>query len=427
MILIPLFIIAVMGFLSVRLLVRNQITLSLQIVLGGILGFCLAGFIVFFQLVSLNKTNPLITIIISLIIIIILALLNQRMAFKPSLQLTKNQIITLVTVNIFMAIVLVLQATNFPLGGWDAWSCWNLKASFIFLNGDGWREIFRPELWRSNTHYPLLLPSIVTFGWQWLGSNTQSWPLACAVIFTLLTMNLISITCMTLGVHVAIAIGLSVLIFSVPFCTMLAISQYSDILVGLLTLAAFSTWLCARQNFSLKILCALFIGFLSFTKTEGLVAALLLAILLLIIDKECRRPTWFLALALSGFATLIFQLTMAPHNEAFINGLTATAKPTTLERLSIIAVYPWLEIINLKWQGLWLLLTAWLMINVKNAIRFPYNTIGIFILGYLGIVAAYYGINTFFEITWWLNTTLHRIIFALLPLFALWVGLASKK
>jgi len=36
---------------------------------------------------------------------------------------------------------------------------------------------------------------------------------------------------------------------------------------------------------------------------------------------------------------------------------------------------------------------------------------------------AYYAVNTFFEIGWWLNNTLSRILFALLPTIALWISI----
>jgi hypothetical protein len=35
-------------------------------------------------------------------------------------------------------------------------------------------------------------------------------------------------------------------------------------------------------------------------------------------------------------------------------------------------------------------------------------------------------VNTFFEIGWWLQTTLSRILFALIPTVALWIGLGLK-
>jgi hypothetical protein len=46
------------------------------------------------------------------------------------------------------------------------------------------------------------------------------------------------------------------------------------------------------------------------------------------------------------------------------------------------------------------------------------------LLLYLGAVMAYYAVNTFFEIDWWLSTTLARILFALIPTIVLWIGVA---
>ncbi len=71
-----------------------------------------------------------------------------------------------------LAIPLAISAHYYPLGGWDAWSCWSLKAKFIFLGQENWKDLLAPGLWRSNTHYPLLWPLI----------NVWFWDLAAALI-----------------------------------------------------------------------------------------------------------------------------------------------------------------------------------------------------------------------------------------------------
>ena len=38
-----------------------------------------------------------------------------------------------------------------------------------------------------------------------------------------------------------------------------------------------------------------------------------------------------------------------------------------------------------------------------------------------------YFVNTFYEVIWWLNTSLNRIIFALIPMTALWAFLAIEE
>ena len=120
---------------------------------------------------------------------------------------------------------------------------------------------------------------------------------------------------------------------------------------------------------------------------------------------------------------MLFQLFLSPANAAFVNGLTSAAKPSTLERLAVVALYPWMELISLKWNGLWVLAAGGIALGHKKAFETKMQIIPLALALYLGVVLAYYQVNTFFEIGWWMQTTLSRILFALLPSVMLWVGL----
>jgi hypothetical protein len=124
---------------------------------------------------------------------------------------------------------------------------------------------------------------------------------------------------------------------------------------------------------------------------------------------------------------IIFSVGFAPHNEAFINGLVSTDKPVNWTRLSVILVYPWFEAISGKWNGLWFILAAGGILAGKKLWQGTLGMIAISLVLYLGVVMAYYGVNTFFEIGWWLENTLSRILFALVPTIALWIGLGLHR
>jgi len=93
--------------------------------------------------------------------------------------------------------------------------------------------------------------------------------------------------------------------------------------------------------------------------------------------------------------------------------------------VSVILVYPWFEFISGKWNGYWLLALAGILWGGKKLWQSTPGLIGISLILYLGVVMAYYAVNTFFEIQWWLSTTLSRILFALIPTITLWIGLAA--
>ncbi len=428
MIVIALCSLILIGMLSLRLLTRNQLPLLLQFSLGTCLGFCFAALLIFGQMLVFNNFNRWVTIILTLLPLGTLIGLNYRRKYPQPVSLGNRHDYWIIAAIIgIITIPLVAQSTSFPLGGWDAWSCWNLKAKFLFLSQEHYKDMFAPELWRTNTHYPLLLPSIITFGWQWMGTASQAWPMLCSIVFALTIILILISTLRLMGVAIWMTGLLGLSIFIVPFCTTLAISQYSDILIGLLTLSIFSCWLLRSRFPTLLWIMPLCIGCLSFTKTDGLVASVLLTALLICAEQQTRQWRWLALLGLCYAPTVFFQLSLAPSNEAFINGLLSTTKPSNLERLKTIVSYPIVELIGLKWQGLWILLGLGIGLFWKKAFNRQHMWIGIFIGVYLSIVMGYYWLNTFFEIKWWLDTTLHRICFALLPLTALWVGLSSKQ
>ena len=98
-------------------------------------------------------------------------------------------------------------------------------------------------------------------------------------------------------------------------------------------------------------------------------------------------------------------------------------KPINWTRLCVILVYPWFEFISGKWNGFWLLALGGVLLAGKRIWQSTLGTIGLSLIAYLTVVMAYYAVNTYFEIGWWLGQTLSRILFTLIPTVALWISL----
>jgi len=445
------------GFLLIRLLTAGRLNLILHILLALALGLGIDGVAAFYTHILFNQFNRWIPIgIVVLGIISCVVSLRARRA-KQSL---KNEIASwshadhyrwsslrnaprndtiikhawgLLTLGV-LAIPLTISAYHYPLGGWDAWSCWNLKAKFIFLGGQDWKNMFLPGLWRSNTHYPLLWPLINVWFWDLGGQFNQAVPMFNSILFALLTAGILLFGLLELTGVLSVAIAAAVIVTALPLGVMLNISQYSDGLLGLFLLSAFMCLLLAEKhnNPKLKILSMIFLGLICFTKDEGMIIAVIAACLVLWqtyshlrhSEPEGRRiSNLILAFILAASPMIIFSAALAPHNEAFINGLTSMEKPANWTRLSIILVYPWFEAISGKWNGLWFLVVSGVLLAGKKLWQKTLGVIGISLALYLGVVMAYYGINTFFEIGWWLENTLSRVLFVLVPTIALWIGL----
>jgi len=427
------------GFLIIRLLTAGRLNLILHLLLALALGFGIDGTVAFYTHILFNQFNRWIPVGIVVMGIVLLQTLRPVSLRSKRSHLLKeiasslknasrNDTIGGLLILGILAIPLAISGHYFPLGGWDAWSCWNLKAKFIFLGQENWKDLLSPGLWRSNTHYPLLWPLINVWFWDLGGSFEQAVPMLNSIVFALLTAGILLFGLLELTGLLWPSIAAAVLVTALPFGVTLYSSQYSDALLGLFLLSAFITWLLAEKHNlpKLKILSVIFLGLMSFTKNEGLMAAAICALALFWHGRSNKKELKPLIIAffIALLPTIIFTLFMAPKNEAFINGLASTDKPTNLARLSVILAYPWFEFISGKWNGFWLLALGGILLAGKKLWQSTLGVIGVSLVLYLVIVMVYYDINTFFEISWWLSTTLSRILFALIPTITLWIALA---
>ena len=420
------------GFLIIRLLAVGRLNPILHILLALTLGLGIDGTTAFYTHILLNQSNhwlPIGIVILGILILSFPLLKKKRGHFKVSPFSHIDTIWGLLALSV-LAFPLAVSAHYYPLGGWDAWSCWSLKAKFIFLGRENWKDVLSPGLWRSNTHYPLLWPLINVWFWDLGGRFNQTIPMLNSIIIALLTAGILLFGLLELTGMLWASLSAAVMVTALPFNVTLYTSQYSDALLGLFLLSALVCLLLAEKHNlpKLKILSMVFLGLMSFTKNEGLIAAGVTALGIFWHERSHKKELKPLMLAffLALLPTIIFTLFMAPHNEAFTNGLASTDKPTTWARLIVILVYPWFEFISGKWNGFWLLVLGGILLSGKKWRQSTPGLMASSLSLYLGIVMAYYAVNTFFEINWWLSTTLSRILFALAPTIALWVGLLFK-
>lgn len=439
MITIPFLISSAIGILLINLLLKNEKSLNvyLRTILGIGLGLGISSQLTFYSFLFFNRLIP--NVIIAAHGIILSVLLIQQWLIYRTTPLTfslpkiswKNSGIIL-----FVLIILIFvmkQGLFYPDGGWDAWQVWNFKAKFLLLAGEHWQNLFSAELWRSSPHYPLLLPLINVWGWLWTSQPVNTTPLITSILFAILTGGLLSSALWEQNKNIfSLLPGL--LFLTVPLISLQATTQYCDIVLSFYLLASIITLAQAQkhQDSPWALLSGLLTGFLSFTKSEGLIAALIISILFVSLNlwKKISRPKNFslanaqlflLGLVLASLPTLAFNVLYSPGNQTFVNGLTSTLKPSTWERFELIMVFLLMELKNGKWNGLWFLILFGIIIRGKKL--WNKNTIitAGFLLLYLTVIFTYYHINTYFEIKWWLSVSLYRILISLLPLFLFWV------
>src|ERR1700733_12034153 len=162
---------------------------------------------------------------------------------------------------------LVQMATALPVGNWDAWALWNLRAKFLAGPGGAWRYALSPLLSNSHPDYPPLLPAFVARVWKAAGSvDTLAPALTALVFFAALIALLVSAVALLRGTASALLAGLVIL--STTSLLVWAPSQYADIPLAFYYLGAIAlTFLSNSRALVFAGLCA---GLAAWTKNEGI-------------------------------------------------------------------------------------------------------------------------------------------------------------
>ncbi len=433
---LPFTISFLMGYFLLDLILSNEkkLALPIRLFLAGGLGLGLSAHITFYSFIIFDRLNT--TFVIAINIFALMYLLTL------ALIKTKGKIISLSSFHLhnfksaipYLVIILLsaplwYQTHFYAYGGWDAWSTWNLKAKFLFLGEDHWKNIFDPVLWRSSPHYPLLLPLINVWGWSFSKTAVFGVPVFTAFSFSFMTVGLLyaSLYKATKSIFPLFAIAV---LLTLPYFLKLSYSQYADVILSYYILASFVclTLAKAENNPKLCLVAGICIGFLSFTKGEGLVAAFVIALLFIPYmawKNKQQNLKKFIAYFFAGafiaaLPTILFQLLYSPQNQTFINGLISPTKPATFYRLKIILSFYLVEFVGQNWNGLWIVLVAGLICGKGKCFQSKLIIIPLFLLIYTLIITIYYFLNTHFEIHWWLQVSLHRIMYAVLPLTIFW-------
>ncbi|MFA5260201.1 MAG: glycosyltransferase family 39 protein [Candidatus Omnitrophota bacterium] len=438
--LIPFIISAISGFclLSLILPCRQPKDLPCHAALSAGLGLGVSSILAWTNFLLLQQFHK--TYLMSCHVILLLTLLyfyNKKSRPLPGLD-RKTALDTALAA--LLLSVLLAVAWHFgkfyPFGGWDAWQVWNIKAKFLFLGEDHWRNMLQPSLWQTSPHYPLLLPLINVWGWTLQGSASPETPFLTAMIFTGLTAFLLWAILYSRDAQRVIPLLPALILLTHPFFITLGTSQYADILFAFYLLASLFCLLKSldHEHAGYGILASLFLGLLAFSKPEGTLLALQAfastVIMRMILPKAGGQNTaqntppwglWAGSFFLAMIPTIIFNVFYSPGNQTFINGLSSADHPVSLYRIKMILAFLTVELKSPKWNGIWVFILAGLILQVKQCFQKERLLIPGILLIYLASVLSYYFLNTYFKIDWWLQVSLHRILFTLLPACLLWI------
>ena len=90
--------------------------------------------------------------------------------------------------NVYAVCIFFKYFLSNPMGSWDGFRIWNIKAEYLFLNSPLWKNVFALPHFMSHCDYPLFVPSSIARLWQYSGH--QSFP-ASIVFFFIFTFGLV--------------------------------------------------------------------------------------------------------------------------------------------------------------------------------------------------------------------------------------------
>jgi hypothetical protein len=245
---------------------------------------------------------------------------------------------------------LVQMAAALPVGEWDAWALWNLRAKFLAGPGGAWRYAVSPLINNTHPDYPLLLSAFIARAWKAGGTVDTFAPMVTSLLFfAALIALLVSAVALLRGAASALLAGLVLL--SATSLLDWAPAQYADIPLAFYFLAAIalifleaspaatSRW-ASRWTLLWAGLCA---GFAAWTKNEGIA---ILACSLIVFSAftlwrsrtraDLIRSGWMLAGAAPGlFLTLWLKFSLAPA----VDPLVTQGASSGLARLSDFSRY----------------------------------------------------------------------------------------
>jgi hypothetical protein len=323
------------------------------------------------------------------------------------------------------AAVGVLISLNRPHGNWDAWAMWNMKARFLYLGGDRWKDLFS-VVGALHLDYPLLLPGWIARWWYYAGSDGVLVPAATSLLFLMATAGLLYAALASLAPgHGAILAGICML-GTASFLREGA-SQYADVPLAFYILATIVLLQICDQTGrgGYRVLAGISAGLAGWTKNEGAMFLLALAIshLAVVGTREgirayLRQAVHFFAGLAPVLAVLVyFKWSLAPPGGVvFTEGLGATlGKVLDISRhYTVLASF-----LGQFYSFGGLLYVVYFLLAGRGGERREVSSarLPVLLLALMSIAYYYVYLTTTAPLEWHLDTSLGRIVTQMFPVF----------
>ena len=171
------------GYFAVSIIER-EMELRFRILFSIPLGFGISS-VLYFLYLCLNINNFKFFGILEITVMVILALLyfNEE---KPDMSKHKFKKLSswFYILNLYAVLIYLKYFVNNPMGSWDGFRIWNIKAEFLTLNTPLWQNVFSLPHFMSHNDYPLMLPSFTARMWNYAGGENFFLNIITGLFFT---------------------------------------------------------------------------------------------------------------------------------------------------------------------------------------------------------------------------------------------------
>ncbi|MBI3731947.1 MAG: glycosyltransferase family 39 protein [Chloroflexi bacterium] len=329
-----------------------------------------------------------------------------------------------------VALVAVTQAGQ-PLHVWDSWVTWAMKARAIFLDGRISPAVYDDPS-RAVTHldYPLLVPLIEAWLYQWVGAADDRMA-GIAVVCSYVALILIGFAVMRRrGSTTLVALAAAAVIACMRLVAGMAGEGLADIPMSLLAAVAalyLSGWLNSGSAGELAI-AVIAGGLMPWTKREGWVLLLALAAAAVFAARGNRRARIAAvglalgAVALSG-PWWAFISTQGIANTDFLP-LSWSAGQANAGRIFFVI---WTELQSMMsgdWNFVWPLtaLLAVALVAMKVPVEPAARLLPLAALIYLALMSLTYVFSAYVPYQQHVLTSSYRLMAHVAPLMVVWVA-----
>jgi hypothetical protein len=333
------------------------------------------------------------------------------------------------------AMLLAHTLTELPHGWWDGWAIWNLRAAFLLVPDDHWRDGFTSALAWSHPDYPLLVPASVARLWS-AGERVSAFApqLFAIAVVTSSSLVLAGSVARHAGI-IAMSLALSLLL--VPSYVYWGASQTADVPLGLYILVAVAA-LAAPPAERRYVTAGLAAGFAAWAKNEGVLAAAAIVAVAAVLALRSPGGVRLLArfgigLAVGVIALVLFKSALAPPSDLIRQIVTQQPLEKAADAARHIFVAGYIGRESFAW-GNWfvmppsVLLLACLAIAGVRWRDVPGQVVigGVIVAVMLG---GYYWIYVLspYDLQWHLNTSWPRLVAQVWPTIVWTVVVAATQ